>query len=79
MHSVHRIQIEDEMHFLSDRPKYSDIRKITFTLINDKIGINLTNEFNRINNLKTLFTSDNLSALNIFGKYVKKAFERRTT
>ena len=73
-------KIEDEMHFLFDWPKYPDIRKTTFTLIYDNIGINLANDLNRINNLKALFTSDNLSgALNTFGKYVKKAFERRTT
>ena len=72
-------KIEDEMHFIFDCPKYSDIRKTTFTPINDNVGINLNNEYNRINNQKTLFTSDNLSALNTFGKYVKKAFEMRTT
>ena len=59
-------KIEDEMHFLFDFPKYLHIRKTTFTLINDNIGINLTNEINRINILKPLFTSGNLSAQHIW-------------
>ena len=72
-------KFEDELHFLFDCPKYSDIRKTAFTHIKNSTGINLTNDFNRINNLKKLFKSDNLNSLNAFGKYVKNAFELRIT
>ena len=72
-------KIEDEIHFLFECPKYSDIRKTTFTYIKNNIGIHLSNDFNRVNNLITLFKSDDINSLNAFGKYINKAFELRAT
>ena len=70
-------EIEDEIHFLFDCSKYLDIRTTTFAYIQNNTGINLSNDFNRINNLKTLFKSDNQNSLNAFGKFIKNAFKLR--
>ena len=70
-------KIEDETHFIFDCKKYTDDRKITFQYIKHKTGLDLHNQQNRIDDLKLLFESDNINALNALGKFVKISFEKK--
>ena len=70
-------KIEDETHFLFDCKKYSNERNVTFLNIKQKTGLNLHNQQNRINNLKLLFETNNIAALNALGKFTKLSFEKR--
>ena len=69
--------IEDETHMVFDCTFYNDIRNEAFNYITTRTQINLFNNNNRFRNLKMLFSSKILSALNAFGKFVKRAFESR--
>ena len=71
-------KIEDEMHFLFECPKYMVARQETFQLIKSKTNIDLFYESERQNNLKLLFLSDDISALNSLGKFIKISFEKRS-
>ena len=72
-------KIEDEKHFLFECPTYSENRKLAFTQIKNKTEIDLMDENNRIDNLKQLFKSNEISSLNTLGKFVKLSFEQRGT
>lgn len=69
--------IEDETHLIFDCNLYKNIRNDAFNYIKTRIDIDLLNNENRIHNLKMLFDSQNLSALNAFGKFIKRAFDMR--
>ena len=70
-------KIEDETHFLFDCKKYSNERNVTFQNIKNKTGLDLHNQQNRIDNLKLLFETKNIAALNALGKFTKLSFEKR--
>ena len=69
--------IEDEAHLIFECNLYKNIRNDAFNYIKTQVGIDLFNNEDRIHNLKMLFDSQNLSALNAFGKFIKRAFEMR--
>ena len=69
--------VEDEMHFLFDCNMYSHERTETFNFVKFQTNIDLFINANRLSNLKLLFKSQNLSAVNSLGKFVKSAFDIR--
>ena len=69
--------IEDEMHFLFDCNMYTYERTDTFNYIKLHTKIDFYNNANRLTNLKMLFTSQHISAMNSLGKFIKCAFEIR--
>ena len=71
--------IEDEIHFLFDCKKYSNDRNITFKYIKYQTGLDLHNQWNRIDDLKSLFENDNIKVLNTLGNFIKTSFEKRET
>ena len=71
-----RNKIEDEIHFLFQRTKYTAERQKTFEIIKTKTNIGLSINETKIENLK-LFDSDSLSYLNALGKYIKYSFSKR--
>ena len=69
-------QVENEVFLLFYSSKYEDARKMSFRKIKEINKIDL-NHINKMNNLKNLFYERFLKALNILGKFVKEAFQRR--
>ena len=68
-------EIESEYHFIAACPNYNDIRA-TFTeelVKHDETYVNLG--WSHI--LDILFTKNDLKALNLFGQYLKRCWERR--
>ena len=70
-------KIEDENHLLFDCKAYTEKRLTTFQFIQSQIGIDLSCEIRRTDNLKILFSSNNINTMNALGKFVKQSFEKR--
>ena len=70
-------KVEDEMHFLFECPAYTINRKLAYAQIKTKTKIDLTDTHNRVDNLKQLFTSNHIGALDTLGNFVRLSFEQR--
>ena len=65
------------MHFLFECPAYTINRKLAYAQIKTKTKIDLTDTHNRVDNLKQLFTSNHIGALDTLGNFVRLSFEQR--
>ena len=70
--------IEDEKHLTFECSMHSTDRKNTFNCIKLKTNIDLSQKTTQIENLKLLFESKQISALNALAKFIKNAFNLRT-
>ena len=70
-------KIEDENHLLFECKAYTEKRLTTFQFIQSQLGIDLSCEIRKTDNLKILFSSNDINAMNALGKFVKQSFEKR--
>ena len=70
-------KIEDENHLLFECKAYTEKRLTTFQFIQSQLGIDLSCEIQKTHNLKILFLSNDINAMNALGKFVKQSFEKR--
>ena len=70
-------KIEDENHLLFECKAYTEKRLTTFQFIQSQLGIDLSCEIRRTDNLKILFSSNDINTMNALGKFVKQSFEKR--
>ena len=70
--------IEDEKHVIFDCTIHSTERKDTFQFIKLNTNIDLSHKAVQMENLKLLFDSKQLSALNSLGKFLKVVFKLRS-
>ena len=69
-------EIEDEIHVFFSCNKYDNIRRKAFNDINEVDNINLQIG-SKVEKLKRFFGEGSLKALNIFGKFLMRAFQSR--
>ena len=68
-------EVESEIHFIFDCPYYKHLRE---TMIQNMKEDNINfNNGNLKDQLNLLFLNGSLKLLNIFGQYIKEAFEQR--
>ena len=69
--------IEDEKHVTFDCTMHLTDRDNTFRFIKTNTNIDLSHKATQMENLKLLFESKQLNALNALGKFIKKVFKSR--
>ena len=69
-------KLENEIHIIFRCNKYDEIRRKAFNDINEVDNIKLQ-IVNKVEKLNIFFAEGSLKALNIFGKFLMRAFESR--
>ena len=69
-------EIENEIHIIFSCNKYANFRRKAFNDINEVDNIKLQIG-NKLEKLKLFFAEGSLKALNIFGKFLMRAFQYR--
>ena len=77
-HHCTGVFIEDEKHVIFDCTIHSTERNDTFQFIKLNTNIDLSHKAVQMENLKLLFDSKQLSALNSLGKFLKIVFKLRS-
>ena len=70
-------KIEDESHLLFESKAYTEKRLTSFQFIQSQLGIDLSRGLRKSDNLKKLFSSNNINAMSALGKFVEQAFDKR--
>ena len=52
-------------------------RILMYNFIKEKVGIDMRKEYEQFNNLRSLFTTGELSTPNVIGKYIYECFRER--
>ena len=52
-------------------------RILVYNFIKEKVGIDMRQEYEQFNNLRSLFTTGELSISNAIGKYIYECFRER--
>ena len=70
-------KVENETHFLFEWSRYMQKRILMYNFTKEKVGIDMRKEHEQFNNLRSLFTTGELSTSNALGKYIYECFRER--
>ena len=70
-------KVENETHVLFECPRYMQKRILMYNFIRENVAIDMRKEYEQFNNLRSLFTTGELSTSNAIGKYIYECFRER--